>query len=199
MFSVNLGSGAILFTNGVRMARIAEGLYVRFTNLGWKYRRRRSPLVESAVDDGISSHSKNALRQRFRLGQQRPWPEAQCEIGIGSFPSDAGRHHIEHGKPCDMPGMIKRHSIGHASAAIMSGNREAFKTQLFHHAHQLASHRPLRIGHVFRIGGRTAALTIARQIGADDGEVGREQWRNIAPHQMGLRKAMQQKERWPIT
>jgi hypothetical protein len=42
---------------------------------------------------------------------------------------------------------------------------------------------------------RRGTVAIARQIGADDSEVGREQWRNIAPHQMGLRKAMQQKER----
>jgi hypothetical protein len=46
-----------------------------------------------------------------------------------------------------------------------------------------------------RGGRRAAALPVAAKIGAHDGEFARQQRRNTAPHQMRLRKTVQQQER----
>src|SRR5262249_39598950 len=43
--------------------------------------------------------------------------------------------------------------------------------------------------------GRAAAVSVAAEIGADDGEPSGEPRRDVAPHQMRLRKAVQQHQR----
>ncbi|WP_352729079.1 hypothetical protein [Mesorhizobium sp. M0276] len=44
---------------------------------------------------------------------------------------------------------------------------------------------------------RTGTAAIAAQIGADDAEPAGQRGRNVAPHQMRLRKAVQQQQRRP--
>ena len=52
---------------------------------------------------------------------------------------------------------------------------------------------------IVRPGGRLGAIAIAAQVGRDDGELGGQARSELAPHQMGLRVAVQQQQRRPAT
>ncbi len=91
--------------------------------------------------------------------------------------------------------MIECHAIGDAAAAIVPGDAEARKSEPLHHDDHVLRHGPLRIGRVIGRGRRAAALSIAAQIGAHDGELARQQRRDVAPHQVRLRKTVQQQQR----
>jgi hypothetical protein len=93
--------------------------------------------------------------------------------------------------------MVERHAIGDAAAAIVSGDAKPGKSELLHHRDHVARHRPLRIGRVIGGRGRAAALSVAAQIGAYHGKAARQQRRDAAPHQLGLRETMQQQDRRP--
>src|SRR5215212_5851469 len=93
--------------------------------------------------------------------------------------------------------MVKSHAIGDATATIMSSDREARKSKPLHHAHHVLCHRSLRIWRMVPGGGQAAAAPVAAKIGADDRKVAGEQRRDAAPHQVCLRKAVQQEDRRP--
>src|SRR6266699_23035 len=95
--------------------------------------------------------------------------------------------------------MVESHAISDATAAIMSGDLETQEAQLLHYGHHIRCHSPLRIGLMVQCGDRAAAAPIAAKIRADDCEVGGEQRRDTAPHQVCLRKAVQQEYRRPGT
>ena len=98
------------------------------------------------------------------------------------------RQDIEHGETIDALRMIERQPIGDPAAAIVPGDREAREPESHHDRHHVVRHRPLGVGRMVRIRGRTAAAAVAAQVGTDDGEVAREQRRHAAPHQVRLRK-----------
>ena len=50
-----------------------------------------------------------------------------------------------------------------------------------------------------RSGRRAAALPVAAKIGTHDREFARQQRRNTVPHQVRLRKTVQQQERWALS
>src|SRR3712207_8033924 len=91
--------------------------------------------------------------------------------------------------------MVKRHAIGDATATIMPSDREARKSKPLHHGHHVLGHGPLRIWRMVRGGDRAAAAPVAAKVGADDRKVAGEQRRDAAPHQVYLRKAVQQEDR----
>ena len=91
--------------------------------------------------------------------------------------------------------MVQRHAIGDAAAAIVSRDIEARKSELLHHGHHILRHRPLRVSCVIGGRGRATALPVAAQVRADYGKAACQQWRDAAPHQMRLRKTMQQQHR----
>jgi hypothetical protein len=93
--------------------------------------------------------------------------------------------------------MVEGQAIGDPPAAIMAGEEEVREAEALHDDHHVPGHGPLGIGRVLGVGGRTAALPIAAKICGDHGEIAGQQRGDAAPHQMGLRKAMQQEERRP--
>src|ERR687897_138383 len=93
--------------------------------------------------------------------------------------------------------LSKSAHIGGANATIMSSDREARKSKPLHHGHHVLRHGSLRIWRMVPGGGRAAAAPVASKIGADDRKVAGKQRRDAAPHQVCLRKAVQQEDRRP--
>jgi hypothetical protein len=78
----------------------------------------------------------------------------------------------------------------------VASNRETTKAVFFHDRHHIPRHGPLRIWSMVLRGCRTTALAIAAEIRTNDRKPACQQWRYISPHQMGLREAVQKKDRW---
>ena len=181
----------------MRVSGISQRLHVGGSDLGIERPRPRTPLSERMVDDGVGGRRQHALRKRLGLRQQRPGPEAQREPRIGPLPYGLRRHDVENGEPLDAFWMVERQTIRNPTAAVVSGDREPRESEPLHHAHHVLRHGTLRVWRVVRRGRRTTAAPITAKIRADDREVTREQRRDAAPHQVRLRKAVQQENRRP--
>src|SRR5829696_4124412 len=79
----------------------------------------------------------------------------------------------------------------------MTSDREARKSKPLHHGHHVLRHGSLRIWRMVPGGGRAPAAPVAAKIGADDRKVAGKQRRDVAAHQVCLRKAVQQENRRP--
>ena len=79
----------------------------------------------------------------------------------------------------------------------MAGDGEAGEPQPPHDGDDVSRHRALGVRRV--VGGRhgTAALAVAAQVRADDGEVASQPRRDLAPHEVRLGESVQQHERRP--
>src|SRR5215212_1804527 len=93
--------------------------------------------------------------------------------------------------------MVESHTIGNATVTIMSGDREARKSKPLHHGHHVLRHCSLCIWRVVGGGDWAAAAPVAAKIGADNRKIAGEQRRDAAPHQVCLRKSVQQEYRRP--
>jgi len=123
------------------------------------------------------------------------FPHVIRQPRISFVPGHFRGHDVEDGKPVDPVRVVESHAIGDATAAIMSDERKARKPKPLHHSHHVLRHGALRIGRMVWRGDRAAALPIAAKISADNGKVVRKQRRDAVPHQVSLRKAVQQENR----
>src|SRR5215204_3774766 len=197
MLAIDGRGGSILLTDGVRVARVSKSLHIGGADLRREHRRGRAPSAERIVDDGFRGRRQDALGKRFRLSEQRPRPEGKREPCIGAIPYGLRRQDVENGEPVDTIRMVKSHAIGDATATIMSSDREMRKSKPLHHGHHVLRHGSLRIWRMVPGGSRAAAAPVAAKIGADDLKVAGKQRRDAAPHQVCLRKAVQQENRRP--
>jgi hypothetical protein len=101
------------------------------------------------------------------------------------------RRDIEHGQARDALGVIERQPVRDAAAPVVARHREALVTELPHDGHLVARHRTLAVHLVPRVAGRLAAVTVAPQIGNDDGEAFGQARRDAMPHGVCLRVAVQ--------
>src|SRR5437867_2491700 len=92
---------------------------------------------------------------------------------------------------------VKSHAVSNATATVMPGDREARKAKPLHDDHHVLCHGALRIWCMVLGRGRTTAAPIATQIGADYRKVTGKHRRDAAPHEVCLRKTVQQEDRRP--
>src|SRR5215212_9508200 len=197
MLAIDGRGGSILLTDGMCVSRISKSLHIGGADLRREHRRGRAPSAERIVDDGFRGRRQDALGKRFRLSEQRPRPEGKRESCIGAIPYGLRRQDVKNGEPVDTIRMVKGHAIGDATATIMSSDREARKSKPLHHGHHVLRHGSLRIWRMVPGGGRAAAAPVAAKIDADNRKVAGKQRRDAAPHQVRLRKAVQQENRRP--
>ena len=58
----------------------------------------------------------------------------------------------------------------HPAAAVVPGDQEAVEAEGRHDLDHVLRHGALGVGRCVRVGGRLAAVAVAAQVGADDGE-----------------------------
>ena len=94
--------------------------------------------------------------------------------------------------------MIEREPIGDAAAAIVAGEAEMHVAERLHHLDHRVRHGALGVGRMRRVAGRRGGPAVAGQIRHDQAEMPRQRRRHAVPHDIGLRIAMEQKERRPL-
>jgi hypothetical protein len=110
----------------------------------------------------------------------------------------AGRHHVEDGKVTDHVGVVERHPVGAARAAVVTDHPEPIEPERRHRRDLVAGQRAHAVGRVVGCAGRLAARAVAAQVGGDDREPLSERGGHPVPHEVGLRDAVQQQDRRPV-
>src|SRR5215208_2726314 len=189
--------GPILLADGVRVARIPKSPHIGGADLPGEHGRGSSPSAKRIVGDCFGDRRQDALGERFGLGEQRPRPEGQREPCIGQVPHGLGRQDVEDGEPLYTVRVVEGHAVGDATAAIVAGDREAPEPEPLHDGYHVLGHGSLCVRLMVPSGGRATAAPVAAKVGTDDREVADKQRRDGAPHQVRLRKAVQQEDRRP--
>ena len=90
--------------------------------------------------------------------------------------------------------MIQCQSVSNPSSTVMTRHGKAGKTQLFHDYDQIICHGPFAVRSMLVVGSGAAAPAVTPKVRTDYGKMNCQQWCNIAPHQMSLRKTVQKKQ-----
>lgn len=108
MFTIDRGSGSILFANGMNVSGVAQGIDIGGPDSFGEYPCRRSPLRNCIVDDGIGRRADQPLRQRLRLRKQAPGPEAESQPSVRPVPRGGRGDDIEDGNLGHFIGVVER-------------------------------------------------------------------------------------------
>ena len=108
------------------------------------------------------------------------------------------RRDVEHRQPRDPIRIVGGQTMGDTPTPVMADDGVAIKPQVRHQARQVPRHGALGIGRMVRVRRRLAAVAVTAQIGHDQGVMPRHQGRQLVPHGMGLRIAVQQQNRRPL-
>jgi hypothetical protein len=189
VLEVERGAGAVVLAHGVDRLRIADGAPVGLERL------RSEEVLGGAVVVGVRVGPEQALGQVVRLREEEPVPEAEAEGHVRAAEGLGGRDDVQHRQLEHALGVIERHAVGAAPAAIVPGHAEALEAELPHDREAVARHRPLGVGLVIGRRRRLRALPVAAQVDGDDGEVLREPRRHPVPRHVRLRVAVQEQER----
>lgn len=101
------------------------------------------------------------------------------------------RQDVQTGQMGDRVRMVEARPEGDQRAPVVPGQREPGVPQPACQGDDVVRHGPLGIG-VGAVLARLVAVAVAAQVGADHGVVDRQVRRDMAPHQVGLREAVQQ-------
>src|SRR5512145_357555 len=107
------------------------------------------------------------------------------------------RNYVEYCGPLDLVGMIERHAVRDARAAIVAEHREALEAEMLHDLDLIEGHRALRIEVVLAVALDLAAVAVAAQIRDDDGVIARKLARDRGPRDAALRRAVQEQHGRP--
>src|SRR5688572_3277340 len=106
------------------------------------------------------------------------------------------RDYVEYRGALDALGMIERHAVRDACAAIVPEHGETLEAEVPHDLDLIERHRAFRVFDVGCAALDFAAIAVATQICSDDGVVAREVTRDRGPRHAALRCAVQQQHRW---
>jgi hypothetical protein len=93
--------------------------------------------------------------------------------------------------------VVEAEAMGDARAAVMPGEEEAGMAEVLHQRHDVGCHCPLGVGRMVRRDRGLGGEAVASEVRADDGEMAGESGRDLVPHPVRLRVAVQQHERPP--
>jgi hypothetical protein len=105
------------------------------------------------------------------LDEEEPMIIVGGDALIGRAIDGPRRYDVEDGDLADMIGMVERHAVGDAAAAVVAGDAEALESEGGHRLHLVLCHRPFGVGIVLAIAFRFAAVAIAAQVRRHDGEM----------------------------
>ena len=94
-----------------------------------------------------------------------------------------------------LSGMIERHAVRDAPAAIVADDRKPVEAEMLHHFDLVERHRALRVVGMILAVRRLAAVAVAAQVRRDDRVLLREFRRDEPPRDVRLRRAVQQQQR----
>jgi hypothetical protein len=169
---------------------VAKRVHIHTSNVAGEDLGVGSPPVEGGIDERLRRGGEQALRQRLRLGQQRPWPVPQSESGIGPIQRLTGRYDVKYRQPVDPLPVVECQPIRDPATAVMTNDRESIEAKTLHQRHHVARHRRLRIRRVVRSARRGSTRSVATKVSAHDRELLGERRGDAAPHDVCLGKAV---------
>ena len=137
------------------------------------------------------------LRQSAALDQKEPMKARGRSLLVYRLEAVEGRHDVEQCHAFDMPGVIARQAVGDPGATVVPGDSESVETERRHRLDLVEGQGALRICRIVGAGGRFRAVAIAAQVGHDHRELGGQARGELTSHYVGLRVAVQQKQRRP--
>lgn len=123
--------------------------------------------------------------------------DAQGPRGGHTRPHLARRHNVEDGDARDTGGMIERKAVGDSAAAVVPGDTERNVPKPRHDGYDVVSHNTLGIA-LTCVRSRDRGPTVAPEIGRNDSEMLGEIGRQMPPHHVRLRVAVQQQQGRPF-
>ena len=135
------------------------------------------------------------LGQRVRLGQHQPVIGLHRQPDREVVPHRVRRHDIEHGEASDGLRMVQRHAVSDARPAVMAHHGEPVVPEALHQGNEVLCHGALGIGLVLGVIFGAGGIAITPQVRHHAGEALHQRGRNLVPHGMRLRKAMDQQQR----
>ena len=109
-----------------------------------------------------------------------------------------GGHHVERGEGTHLRGVVERHAMADAGAAIVPHHVKAVEPQRRHDLDLILCRGALAVV-VEIVGGGLAAVAVAAQVGRHHRVVLCEYRRHLVPHQVILRIAVEQQKRRALT
>ncbi len=110
---------------------------------------------------------------------------------VQRVPHVQGGQYVEAGQVGDRVGVVESGAEGDQGTAVVPGEREPVVAQGAGEGDDVGGHGALGVTGAVGLGG-LVARAVATQVGADHGVVGREVGGDMAPHEVGLREAVQQ-------
>lgn len=195
MFEVDARGGAVVLAD----RRDRAGLVQRGEVVGEGLRGEE--VGRRAVPAAVAQQPEARIRgdQRLRigrwLGQEEPVVVAHGEVHPGALEMLQRRDDVEQGCPFDPVRVVEHQAVADAGAAVMADQAEAVEPEDPHQRHHVGSHGPFGVGGMVRRWRRLGREAVAAEVGTDHAEAGGERGRDLVPHRMGLRVAMQKQER----
>ena len=121
------------------------------------------PARKKAPQEALGIKPDEVLGQIIGLRHEQPLPISERHLVVHAGKGLAHRNDVQHGQLADRGGRVQGHAIGHATAAIVSGDEEPFVSKALHDLELVGGERPLRIRRVPRIGRRLGAIAVARR------------------------------------
>ena len=76
----------------------------------------------------------------------------------------AGRNDVEHRRLGDLVGVVQRHPMHHAAAAVVADGRELVEPEVLHHFDLILGHRALGVAGMVLAVGRLAAVAVTPEV-----------------------------------
>ena len=184
---------AVLGAGRIDGLLIAEAPFV----LGTGFRADRAegctPAFHQEVEVHLGAVADECLRQGVRLAHQVPVKPCERHRRVHAFERRLRRHHVERGEARDPAGVIERHAMRDPSAAIVPDDVPAIVSEGIHHRDEIVRGGALAVHRVIaRRRLRLVAVAVAAHVRRDDGVGAGKLGRDLVPHDVGLRIAVQE-------
>ncbi len=139
MLVVQGGGGTILLADRVHCGRVPELADVAGPDRDGERARNLRQAIEHVVDQDRGCRGDELLRRWLGGGEERPDPEAQAKVAVGPGERLPGGDDVQNGQPGDRLGVIQRHPVGTARAAVVADDAELAEAKLLHELELLTS------------------------------------------------------------
>ena len=105
----------------------------------------RAPTDQAGLIKEIRIGCDQPLGEWLRLREEIPVPVRAGDMAVGLHEHRIGRRNVEDGERNDDIGMIERHPVRGAPAAVMADDVKAIEAERFHQSDLIAGHGAERI------------------------------------------------------
>ena len=152
----------------------------------------RAPATELGMQVMQHIAANHFLGQRAGLNQVEPMVVGPCKVHVGSLVHVECGCNVEHTQLQHAQRKIKRKAVRNTPTPVVATQKEIVHIELVKQAHHILRHGTFAVVAVVSQAWRMGRVTIAAQIGQNQSIVIFEGLRHAVPHDMRLRKAMQQ-------